>query len=68
MALGIGLLVLCGPANALEEDGWNQAKATELAAEALSTGRGIIELIREKGILENAQIEQILDARFMTGR
>ncbi len=42
-------------------------KATALAAEALATGRGIIELIREKGILEDAQIEVILDPRFMTG-
>ena len=35
--------------------------ATELAKEAYETDKGILELIREKGILTEAQIEEILD-------
>ena len=41
-------------------------KSTELAAEALKTGKGIVELIREKGILDRRQIERILDPTAMT--
>lgn len=41
--------------------------ATELAAEALRTGRGIVELVREKGILTDAQIAEVLDPAKMTG-
>ncbi len=36
-------------------------KATELAAEADKTGRGILEIIREKKILTEAQIKDLLD-------
>ena len=36
-------------------------KATELAAEAMETGEGIIELVREKHILTDEQIDEILD-------
>jgi|SRR5215469_7484479 len=42
-------------------------KSTELAAEALTTGKGIVELIREKGILTEKQIQTILDPAVMTG-
>ena len=42
-------------------------RSTELATEAMKTGRGILELIREKKILTEAQIEEILDPRAMTG-
>jgi aspartate ammonia-lyase len=42
-------------------------KATALAAEALESGKGIIELIREKKILPEEQIQQILDPASMTG-
>jgi aspartate ammonia-lyase len=42
-------------------------KATELAAEALKTGKGIVELVREKGILTEEQLAQILDPASMTG-
>ena len=42
-------------------------KATALAAEALKTGKGIVELIREKKILSDEQIAQILDPASMTG-
>jgi aspartate ammonia-lyase len=41
--------------------------ATELAAEALQTGRGIIELVREKKILTDKQIAEVLDPAKMTG-
>jgi len=36
-------------------------KSTELAAEAMKTGRGIMELIREKKILTEEQIAKVLD-------
>jgi aspartate ammonia-lyase len=42
-------------------------KSTELAAEALKTGKGIVELVREKGILSDKQIQTILDPAAMTG-
>jgi len=42
-------------------------KATELAAEAMKTGRGILELIREKKILTEEQIAKVLDPAAMTG-
>lgn len=41
--------------------------ATKLAAEALRTGRGIVELVREQGILTDKQIADVLDPAKMTG-
>jgi len=43
-------------------------RATELAAEAMRTGRGIMELIREKKILTEEQIAEVFDPVRMTGR
>jgi aspartate ammonia-lyase len=43
-------------------------RSTELAAEAMKTGRGIMELIREKKILTDQQIAQVLDPVAMTGQ
>jgi aspartate ammonia-lyase len=42
-------------------------KATELAAEALESGEGIIELVREKHILTDKQLDEILNAEALTG-
>lgn len=42
-------------------------KATELAAEAYKSGKGIIEIIREKHILTEAQIKDLLDPVKLTG-
>jgi len=42
-------------------------KATELAREAYDTDKGILEIIREKKILTEAQIEELLDAGTLTG-
>jgi aspartate ammonia-lyase len=42
-------------------------KATELAAEALRTGKGIVQLVREKRILSEEQLTKILDPAAMTG-
>lgn len=42
--------------------------STELAAEALKSGRGIIELVREKRILTEKQIREVLDPSSMTGQ
>jgi aspartate ammonia-lyase len=43
-------------------------KATELAAEALKSGEGILELVREKHILTDAQIDEILSPAALTGQ
>ena len=43
-------------------------RSTELATEAMRTGRGIMELIREKKILTDAQIAEVLDPVAMTGQ
>src|SRR5215469_8065510 len=41
-------------------------KATELANEAYSSGKGIIEIIREKHVLTDEQIKQLLDPAKLT--
>jgi aspartate ammonia-lyase len=43
-------------------------RATELAKEAMATGRGILELVREKKILTEAQIAKVMDPAAMTGQ
>ena len=43
-------------------------RATELAAEAMKTGRGILELVREKKVLTEEQIAKVLDPAAMTGQ
>jgi aspartate ammonia-lyase len=42
-------------------------KATELANEAYSSGKGILEIIREKHILTEQQIQELLDPAKLTG-
>jgi aspartate ammonia-lyase len=42
-------------------------KATELAAEALESGEGILALVREKHILTDEQIDEILNPAALTG-
>ena len=42
-------------------------RATELAKEAYESGKGILELVREKGILTDQQIEELLDPTALTG-
>jgi aspartate ammonia-lyase len=42
-------------------------KATELAAEALKSGDGILELVREKHILTDEQVDEILSPAALTG-
>jgi len=42
-------------------------KATELAAEAMKTGKGIVELVREKKLLTEEQIRTVLDPKVMAG-
>ena len=41
--------------------------ATELAAEAMKTGKGIVELVREKKLLTEEQIQTVLDPKAMVG-
>jgi len=40
--------------------------ATQLAAEAMKTGKGIVELVREKKLLTEEQIRTVLDPKAMT--
>jgi aspartate ammonia-lyase len=42
-------------------------RATELAAEAMKTGKGIIELVRDRHLLSDADIEKVLNPASMTG-
>jgi aspartate ammonia-lyase len=42
-------------------------KATELAGEAYKSGKGIIEIIREKKVLTEQQIQDLLDPSKLTG-
>jgi aspartate ammonia-lyase len=42
-------------------------RATELAAEAYKSGKGILEIIREKKILTEEQIKELLDPVKLTG-
>jgi aspartate ammonia-lyase len=43
-------------------------RSSELAAEAATSGRGILELVRDKGILTDRQIADVLDPMAMTGQ
>lgn len=43
-------------------------KTTELAKEALESGKGILELIREKNLLTEDQIKKLMDPKSMTGQ
>jgi aspartate ammonia-lyase len=42
-------------------------KATELAAEAYRSGKGILEIIREQKLLTDEQIKELLDPTKMSG-
>jgi aspartate ammonia-lyase len=41
-------------------------RSTEVAKEALETGRGVYELVREKGWLDDARLDEILTPESMT--
>jgi len=43
-------------------------RSTELAAEAMKTGKGILEIIRERKLLTEEQIAKVLDPAAMTGQ
>ena len=43
-------------------------RSTELAAEAMKTGKGILELVREKKVLSEEQIAKVFDPFAMTGQ
>jgi aspartate ammonia-lyase len=42
-------------------------KATELAGEAYKSGRGVLEIIRERKLLTETQIKELLDPVKLTG-
>jgi aspartate ammonia-lyase len=56
----IGLVTALNPVIGYE-------KSTELAAEALRTDKGIIELVREKGLLSEEELQKVLDPKTMAG-
>ena len=43
-------------------------KTTELAKEALDSGKGILQLIREKKLLTEDQIKKLMDPIALTGQ
>jgi len=43
-------------------------KATEVAQEAMRTGKGVLEIVREKKLLTEEQIKEVLDPKRMTGQ
>jgi aspartate ammonia-lyase len=43
-------------------------RSTELAAEAMKTGQGIVELVRGKQILSDSQINEVLNPAALTGQ
>ena len=60
MATTIGIVTALNPVIGYE-------KATALAAEAQKSGKGILEVIREKKVLTEAQIKDLLDPVKLTG-
>jgi len=42
--------------------------ATEIAAEALKTGKGVLEIVRERQLLSEEELQKILDPKTMTGQ
>jgi aspartate ammonia-lyase len=42
-------------------------KATEIAKEALATGRGVYDLVCDRGLMTRAELDRVLDPRFMLG-
>ncbi|WP_019201241.1 aspartate ammonia-lyase [Tsukamurella sp. 1534] len=43
------------------------AAATSVAAEALETGRGVVEIVRERGLLDEATLASLLSPEHLTG-
>jgi len=41
-------------------------RATEIAAEALKTGKGVIELVKERKLLSDERIRKVLDPVALT--
>ena len=57
----IGLVTALNPVIGYE-------RSTELAAEAMKSGQGIVELVRSKHILTDQQINDILNPAALTGQ
>jgi aspartate ammonia-lyase len=43
-------------------------KTTELAAEAMRSGKGVLELVRERKLLSEEQIDRLMDVKALTGQ
>jgi aspartate ammonia-lyase len=61
IARSVGIVTALNPVLGYE-------KTTELAKEALQSGKGILELIREKKLLTEDQIKKLLDPATLTGQ
>ena len=61
MARRIGIVTALKPVLGYDE-------ATGLGAEALATDEGLLERVREKGLVSQEQVQDLLDPRKMTGR
>jgi aspartate ammonia-lyase len=61
IARSVGIVTALNPVLGYE-------KTTELAKEALRSGKGILELIREKKLLTEDQIKKLLDPAALTGQ
>jgi aspartate ammonia-lyase len=42
-------------------------RSTEIAREALETGRGVYELVMERGLLTREELDRVLNPEAMTG-
>jgi aspartate ammonia-lyase len=61
METSVGIVTALNPVLGYE-------KTTELAKEALQTGKGILELVREQKLLTEDQIKKIMDPASLTGQ
>jgi aspartate ammonia-lyase len=41
--------------------------ATEIAKEALATGRGVYDLVCDRGLMTREELDRVLDPRYMLG-
>lgn len=43
-------------------------KTTELAAEAMRSGKSVLDLVRERKLLSKEQIQKLMDVKALTGQ
>ena len=47
--------------------GYVPETATEIAKEALATGRGVYDLVCDRGLMTREELDRVLDPRYMLG-